>query len=86
MVFKFIFAAIYNLKWNFRVWTNPYYRASKYDIEKEFKKIRRERKYSTDEEEDENPDHNMLGNLKESIHLQVFDNPNNTELNIKSKN
>ena len=27
-----------------------------------------------------------MGNLKESIHLNVFENPNNTELNIKSKN
>lgn len=55
MVFKFVFALIYILKWNFRQWTNPYYRKGKTDVNEEFKKLRKDRNgaYSTDEDDDE---------------------------------
>lgn len=37
VVFKFIFAALYQLKWNFRYCCCPYYRKFKVDHEQEFK-------------------------------------------------
>jgi hypothetical protein len=43
VLFKFIFGLIYTLKWNFRVWTNPYYRKSKGDVSSEFRRLRKEK-------------------------------------------
>ena len=56
ILFKFIFALIYTLKWNFRTWTNPYYRKSNTDVAEEFKRLRKDRNgaISSDEEEEEN--------------------------------
>jgi hypothetical protein len=55
VTFKFVFALVYTLKWNFRRWTNPYYRNPPFNLNEEFKKMRRDRNgaYSTDEDEED---------------------------------
>lgn len=66
IIFKFIFALIYVTKWNFRQWTNPYYRKAKIDMNQEFKRIRRDKNgaYSTDEDEDDE-EGNIFGKKEE---------------------
>jgi hypothetical protein len=55
VLFKFIFALIYTMKWNCRSWCNKYYRKSKIDVADEFKRLKKERggAYSTDEDDDD---------------------------------
>jgi DNA-directed RNA polymerase delta subunit len=53
IVFKFIFALIYTLKWNFRTWFSQYYRKSKIDVNEEFKRIRKDRNGAISSDEDE---------------------------------
>ncbi len=55
VIFRFVCALIYTLKWNFRTWTNPYYRKSNTDVAEEFKRLRKNRNgaLSSDEDEDD---------------------------------
>lgn len=56
VVFKFIFALIYTLKWNFRRCCKSYYgKAKGIDISEEFRKLKQDRNaaYSTDEDDDD---------------------------------
>ena len=60
VTFKFVFALLYTLKWNFRYWFKPYYNKSKLDVAEEFKRMRKDKNgaYSTDEDEDDEDEEN----------------------------
>lgn len=75
IVFKFIFALFYTLKWNFRTWCKPYYRKSKTDVNEEFKRIRKDRNgaVSSDEEEPEEEQSKKTGDLDAMKSYNVFD-------------
>jgi len=55
VVFKFLFALLYSVKWNCRQMCSSRYRKSKVNVEKDFKRIKAKNdNCSTDEDEDFN--------------------------------
>ena len=56
VTFKFLFALIYNLKWNFRYWCKPYYNKSKIDVADYFKMMRKNPEYAQSSDEDDDVD------------------------------
>jgi len=65
MAFKFLFALLYNIKWNLRMCCCPYYRKSKVSVSSAFIELRKKKDgLSSDEEGNEN-DHDDDGDNNE---------------------
>lgn len=73
VLFKFVFAMIYYLKWNFRLSVRPYYRKSKNDVAEEFKRLRKDRNgmYSSDEDEDDLDFEPKLGKNESGVQMMI---------------
>ena len=56
VVFKFIFALLYTLKWNYRLWRKPYYRKNNVDVGEAFKKLKKKENGGFSSDEEDHPD------------------------------
>lgn len=74
--FKFMFALIYVLKWNFRTWCNQYYKKGKEDVSDNFKRMRKnpDFAYSSDEDDENDPNKSYMYSEKidQSVRIKTL--------------